>query len=1632
MRISCCCFVFLLVLAPRPSAGLDLALVPDWGPPTQADTLQTRLRDARWLDDGPTFQAVRDSFWTLYPHHDAVLLETVLWLRDQQRLTPFLQAIADEKTEAFLELTGLSVQDIALLAGLASSYTGHLVSAADQLSRLGDDGPPRPAALRQLARTATALLRDEAYWESTLAAALASPMAAMGLLEEFATTSPFYAEYEFRDEAIARIRALPPRPQLKVTLAVAELCKHLYAPGVTADGLATWIDALHAESPAALNAYLDDILREALVWLDPADLQPLLEARAAWLAPRNAAYCRGLLLAAAGREHAAYAVLLKPADDFELPDSSILFYAVAWHPVAAEVEAWARRLAAESLYDWKVSSDIFRARGKTAAADSLRAIAARELPYQFAMQRLLELEARDLPAAAALVDSLRQFRFGSWIAGHRVFLAESSGDTATFDALRRAQSSFLNASQLDQAAAGARRRDDLARMSRLAEISRELAPAKPDLARQLAAATLQRRDLERARELIGDLVSLSGNPAAFADLRIDEAMKSGRTEEVREILVALLDDSDVNLAMLIEMPRYAEGAGWPDLADRAMAKLDAEAPGAPRVALARGELLAKRGRLDAARPILDDLAADWPGLESVKSALMKAGDFVDQYQDRTPERGVARLGGLTFEYDSTAWILERKATPGEFAGHSQLIIQDRHSYILNSRQDLVYRQRRVCQLLSEAAIEQNATLRIPFRTDSEMPRLICARTITPDGQVREVPLSDVRVTANRDDTADVSDVRDLVIPFAGLKLGTIIDFCIETSPSAVLDLGQAWTYRFGNESPQREEILEIVVAPGVEHRIYDAQAPVARQREDRDGSSVYRWTVPDVPAASTEEQAPFEAVFPKWVGCTTYRGWEELASVYGRPFWQRTTVDDGIRRRAVELTAGCGTEGEKLHALFSYVQKEVTNVGIELGMGRFVPTPASEVLARGYGDCKDKVATLVALLSAVNIDCQPVLVGARPIPAVVSEFPSAASFNHVIAYVPGVGGGMFCDPTLGVGCEADLPVEVCGQQGLLIDHDNRGRLVSLPEHAADDSEIEISVDLRPLAGRGLEADVTAIVREATARYWSPSLASSDTNTVNQAVRSIAGNRLDEELSPIRWSQRPLPCGAFELKATLRDTSWTTQDSHDAHAYWFGASDDGLTIPESKDRTLPVTIGAPQSYSLVLRVHEAPGWRVSPRHIPINVDAPGFHGEVTVEQREKDEDRWLEIRRLSRFTKREYSLDEFKAVRDQYLSFRLASFQPVHYQRLSDETRLAQIRKFCEENPEDFAFSTRAAMEVLGGDYGGDGQAGRDRRQLARNLLAPALANPDVGGIPFLMASYIATKDNRFRDADSLLAIGLSRTPNDPYLLGTAIWIKNELWEYADAVDVAKRAQAVPGGEGASFSLIELYVTLGDDDSARQQQQRLELMVKEVDKAALAQAWITGFIRSMRLDDASRTLEDYRGHLPEIAHDLFRVEIAAAERQWSEAIGILEPLQNERPLDRTLNNNLAWYLVCAGRDLERAEYHARMAQAIRGDDGSSDNTLAVVLMRQGREKEARAIFQELMADDRPGSRLANGYFLGLSYWLTGDRQQALDLWRELAALGDRDDMGRAVKEALRLADAGEDPAWVYLWPLEIKP
>ena len=105
-----------------------------------------------------------------------------------------------------------------------------------------------------------------------------------------------------------------------------------------------------------------------------------------------------------------------------------------------------------------------------------------------------------------------------------------------------------------------------------------------------------------------------------------------------------------------------------------------------------------------------------------------------------------------------------------------------------------------------------------------------------------------------------------------------------------------------------------------------------------------------------------------------------------------------MRAKAQELTKGLNTDMEKVEALYDYVAKNFRYVSLSLGVGRYQPHAASDVLHDQYGDCKDKHTLLASLLDAEGMHAWSVLINSSR--KLDPDVPSPSQFDHVITMLP--------------------------------------------------------------------------------------------------------------------------------------------------------------------------------------------------------------------------------------------------------------------------------------------------------------------------------------------------------------------------------------------------------------------------------------------------------------------------------------------------------------------------------------------------------------------------------------------------------------------------------------------------------
>lgn len=300
---------------------------------------------------------------------------------------------------------------------------------------------------------------------------------------------------------------------------------------------------------------------------------------------------------------------------------------------------------------------------------------------------------------------------------------------------------------------------------------------------------------------------------------------------------------------------------------------------------------------------------------------------------------------------------------------------------------------------NDAAARQEAQQSLIYADDVETVRLIDGYTQKPDGRRVPIPVGAVRIqlapgTPNLPQYTNRKQIIAILPDVAGGDVLSVTWRRVILNPTFPGHV--AFTSFFLRTLPWDDVDVSISVPESLTLNT-EAHGP-AHTEVNADGRRTHRWRwsapalVSDPAVLSPLDRAPriFASTFPDWAA---------FSRTYAGLVAPKAEVTPAVQARADQVTAGARDRREEAKRLYEYVSRQVRWVAIYVGDGAFVPHPADEVLANGYGDCKDQVVLLMALLRARGIAAEPVLVNLEPT-YTLSGPPTLTAFNHVMTYMP--------------------------------------------------------------------------------------------------------------------------------------------------------------------------------------------------------------------------------------------------------------------------------------------------------------------------------------------------------------------------------------------------------------------------------------------------------------------------------------------------------------------------------------------------------------------------------------------------------------------------------------------------------
>ncbi|HTJ94102.1 MAG TPA: DUF3857 and transglutaminase domain-containing protein, partial [Pararobbsia sp.] len=373
------------------------------------------------------------------------------------------------------------------------------------------------------------------------------------------------------------------------------------------------------------------------------------------------------------------------------------------------------------------------------------------------------------------------------------------------------------------------------------------------------------------------------------------------------------------------------------------------------------------------------------------------------------------------------------------------IESDTHRFTVRDDSSIDEIDETVLRANTQAGVDEVAQRAIWFDRNVDQVQVLEAETITADGQhisVRPEQIRDVQEPRSADAPMFTDAVIRVVI-FPAVGVGSRVRLKVHklrTRPS--MPHGFSHLAEPPRIPIEHQRLIFDLPASRPLHsdaRGYTALAPQSDGERTR-----YEFDYSRLGFPRQESGAVSWASYGDRLLVTTVPDYAAFAATYREGARDETASDPRVLALAASLTGPFSDPRDKARAIYDWVRMNIRYVALLLGETASAPHRVVDILANRYGDCKDHVALVGALLTAAGIRNEPALLNLGS----VYTLPSVPGYggnaiNHVIVWMPDL--QLYADSTAGGTEFGYLPSGVLDRPALLVDE---GLLVRTPSTQA--------------------------------------------------------------------------------------------------------------------------------------------------------------------------------------------------------------------------------------------------------------------------------------------------------------------------------------------------------------------------------------------------------------------------------------------------------------------------------------------------------------------------------------------------------------------------------------------------------
>ncbi|HZH04675.1 MAG TPA: DUF3857 domain-containing protein, partial [Myxococcaceae bacterium] len=660
--------------------------------------------------------------------------------------------------------------------------------------------------------------------------------------------------------------------------------------------------------------------------------------------------------------------------------------------------------------------------------------------------------------------------------------------------------------------------------AQLALATHELQREHPELALPILEGLVQRFPrfgtarihLARAYEALGEGPrAVSVTEQAFRDLpRLPAvvrdaaglSLREGRLAEAIERWRAALALRQDDLHARRALASLLSDAARVDEATQELDRILAQDPFDNATRLARAELAAANGRFPEAQAVFAAARALSPedpevyereGRALLQSDPNRKADALKAYERALalrPQNPALREALRSLTGDNASYGARHTLDMSELAREAEsyrasedAVTLGETTYVRVQSSGLSSRFHQLgVKVFTQRGVDAFRSQSVTYSPDRQEVRVLKARITKPDGSVVE-SFNESDRAINEPWSGMYYDARARVISFPGLAPGDVLELQYRLDDTArenllsdywgEVDYVQSTTpklrYQYLVDMPENRPLYwnsEAAGAKGLEHRRDTVGG----------GRALYTWRAARVSKVVPEPSMPGWAEVVSTLHVSTYQSWEQVGRYYWGLIRDQLAPDDELRKTVAQLLKNVDRKNPEAvtRALYQFVVSHTRYVALEFGIHGYKPYRVDRVLARRFGDCKDKASLLYAMLKVAGVDSRLVLLRMRHLGRLDMQPASLAAFNHAVVYVPSL--NLYLDGTAELHGARELPVSDRAANVLVVEPEGRSEFLTTPEATPEENLTHLSLEVALTPDGAASLSGKTVVRGANA------------------------------------------------------------------------------------------------------------------------------------------------------------------------------------------------------------------------------------------------------------------------------------------------------------------------------------------------------------------------------------------------------------------------------------------------------------------------------------------------------------------------------------------------------------------------